>query len=106
MPKFLRFPLGGDMLVNTAHIVSIQLEERIAEQKDVDRAGTLFEVGQVMYLVRLQLPGGCNTIDLEYPLEANRTAVYEEIAAALKATVVTPPAAKPPRKPRTRKPQP
>lgn len=93
------------MLVNTAHIVSIQLEERIAEQKDVDRTGNLFEVGQVMYLVRLHLPGGCNTIDLEYPLEANRTAVYEEIAAALKATVVTPPTAKPPRKPTTRKPR-
>lgn len=108
MADFLRFPLGGDMLVNTAHIVSIQLEERIAEQKDIDRAGNLFEVGQVIYSVRLHLPGGCNAIDLEYPLEANRTAVYEEIAAALKATVITPPGVtspKPRRKPATRKPR-
>jgi hypothetical protein len=44
----------------------------------------------MIYSVRLHLPGGCNAIDLEYPLEANRTAVYEEIAAALKATVIVP----------------
>jgi hypothetical protein len=43
MADFLRFPLGGDMLVNTVQIVSIQLEERIAEQKDVDRAGNLLK---------------------------------------------------------------
>ena len=113
MADFLRFPLGGDMLVNTAHIVSIQLEERIAEQKDVDRAGNLFEVGQMIYSVRLHLPGGCNAIDLEYPLEANRTAVYEEIAAALKPVVIVPPGTKSPvakspkprRKPATRTPR-
>ena len=97
MPTFLRFPLGGDMLVNTAHIVSVQLAERTAEQKDVDQAGTLFQVGQTMYLVRLYLPGGCNEIDLQYPVEADRNAVYEEIAAALKPLVITPAAAKPPK---------
>jgi len=113
MPDFLRFPLGGDMLVNTAHIVSVQLDERIAEQKDVDRAGNLFEVGQVMYLVRLTMTGSCNEIYLQYPLEANRTAVYEKIAAALKPVVIVPPgttspAAKSPtprRKPAARKPR-
>ena len=102
MPDFLRFPLGGDMLVNTAHIVSVQLDERIAEQKDVDRAGNLFEVGQVMYLVRLTMTGSCNEIYLQYPLEANRTAVYEKIAAALKPVVIVPPALRrpPPSRPR------
>ncbi|MGI4871669.1 MAG: hypothetical protein ACRYFX_10875 [Janthinobacterium lividum] len=112
MPTFLRFPVGGDMLVNTEHIISVQLVQRPAEQKDVDRAGHLFQLGQMMYQVRLRLPN-CNSVDLEYPVEANRDTVYEEIITVLNPTVIDPftpappaPSEKPPRKPYTRKPKP
>ena len=106
MPTFLRFPTGGDIVLNARHIISIQCQDRLATADDAQRAPQMFQAGTPIYSVRLQLVDG-NYTDLEYLLEADRKSEYETILAVLQPTVIvahTPgAAASPKRLPKPRK---